>query len=334
MDNFLNQKSMWDNFFALLVGLVILVYSADWFVRGTASIARGYGVSPLLIGLTVVGLGTSAPEILVSTLASMQGNTGLAVGNAIGSNIANIGLILGATALIAPIAVHSKMLKRELPILMVTSIFCYSLVYHDYYLGVVDGLLMLAALAVFFWWLIKTAFKERRDDPYNQELEDELPEVLSKTRAWLYFAVGLVGLLFSSKLLVWAGVGIAVYFGVTDLVIGLTIVALGTSLPELAASITSVLKKEDDLAIGNIIGSNMYNLLAVYALPGIIAPGAVMNSVVTRDFPVMLVFTGILFFLGYGVAKEGKICRLEGAALLLGYVVYQWVIYQSVVQFA
>ena len=325
---------MWINIVALLIGLVILVYSADWFVRGTASIARIFGVSPLLIGLTVVGLGTSAPEILVATLASMQGNTGLAVGNALGSNIANVGLILGTTALIAPIAVHSKMLKRELPILMLTSIGCYLLVLHDYHLGIFDGLLMLAALVVFFWWLIKTAFKERRDDPYNQELEKELPDVLPKTKAWKYSVVGLVGLLFSSKLLVWAGVKIAEFYGVSDLVIGLTIVALGTSLPELAASITSVLKKEDDLAIGNIIGSNMYNLLAVYALPGLIAPGAVMRSVVTRDFPVMLAFTGVLFFLGYGFAKAGKITRLEGAALLLGYIIYQWVIYQSVVKFA
>lgn len=321
------------NVIALLVGLIVLVVAADKFVIGTASIARKLGVPPLLIGLTIVGLGTSAPEILVSAIASLQGNTGLAVGNALGSNIANIGLILGCTALISPLAFRSDLLKRELPILMLVSLICYFMAFDG--LNMIESVLMLLMLAVFLLWLIFSAKKQKNndpmDDPLEQELIDEMPEDVSTTKAWLFFAFGLLGLLLSSRLLVWAAVNIAESFGVSDLVIGLTIVALGTSLPELAASISSVLKNEDDLAVGNIIGSNMYNLLAVYSLPGLIAPGPVEMSVIYRDFPVMLGFTGILFILGYGLTKSGHINRWEGGGLVLAYCGYQWVVYQGVV---
>ena len=321
------------NFVALLVGLFILVIAADKFVIGTVSIARKLGVSPLLIGLTIVGLGTSAPEILVSAFASWNGNPGLAVGNAIGSNIANVGLILGCTALISPLVFSSGLLKRELPVLMVVSLACFFMAFDG--LGVIDGIVMLIMLASFVIWLIRLAKKDQQrnsvDDPLEQDVLNEMPEDVSTRKAWLFFIAGLVGLLLSSRLLVWAAVNIAESFGISDLVIGLTIVALGTSLPELAASISSVLKKEDDLAVGNIIGSNMYNLLAVYSLPGLIAPGPVAESVIYRDFPVMLGFTGILFILGYGLAKSGKINRWEGSGLLLAYCSYQWVVYQSVV---
>jgi cation:H+ antiporter len=320
------------NFVALVFGLIVLVISADKFVVGTVSIAKKFGISPLLIGLTIVGLGTSAPEILVSAIASFQGNTGLAVGNALGSNVANIGLILGVTALISPLAFKSALLKRELPILMLISLICYFMAFDG--LGTIDGIVMLLMLLTFLIWLIRTAKREKKnavDDPLEQELLDEMPKDVSEKKAWLFFVVGLVGLLLSSRLLVWAAVNIAESFGVSDLVIGLTIVALGTSLPELAASISSVLKKEDDLAVGNVIGSNIYNLLAVYSLPGLIAPGPVAETVITRDFPVLLVFTGVLFILGYGLSKSGLINRWEGAGLLLAYCGYQWVIYQSVV---
>lgn len=321
------------NFVALIVGLVVLVVAADKFIIGTVAIARKLGVSPLLIGLTIVGLGTSAPEILVSAIASLQGNAGLAVGNALGSNIANVGLILGCTALISPLAFKSDLLKKELPILMAVSLACYLMVFDG--LSMIDGLLMLLMLVLFLTWLISSAKKDSQkqsfDDPLEQELIDDMPDDVSEKKAWLLFAAGLIGLLASSRLLVWAAVNIAESFGVSDLVIGLTIVALGTSLPELAASISSVLKKEDDLAVGNIIGSNMYNLLAVYSLPGLIAPGPVAESVVSRDFPVMLVLTAVLFILGYGWTKAGQINRWEGGGLLLAYFGYQWVIYQSAV---
>ncbi|WP_428355476.1 calcium/sodium antiporter [Methyloprofundus sp.] len=316
-------------FLALLVGLVVLVYAAGWFVDGASSIARNFGVSPLLIGLTIVGLGTSAPEIMVSSLASMQGNPGLAVGNAIGSNIANVGLILGATALIAPLAFHSGLLRRELPVLMLISIGCYILALDG--LSVIDGVLMLSGLVAFLYWLIRAAMAERKDDVLAQEVAAEIPETRPNNKAWLFFGLGLIGLLASSKVLVWAAVNIAHSMGVSDLVIGLTIVALGTSLPELAASIGSVLKGEDDLAVGNVIGSNVYNLLAVFSLPALLAPGPVDATVISRDFPVLLAFTGILFILGVGLSKAGNINRWEGAGLLSGYLFYQWTIYQSVV---
>jgi len=319
------------NFVALLVGLVVLVIAADKFIVGTVSIAKKFGISPLLIGLTIVGLGTSAPEILVSAIASWQGNAGLAIGNAIGSNIANIALILGCTALISPLAFKSDLLKRELPILMIVSFACFFMAFDG--LGQVDGVIMLVTLAAFLTWLIRSARKDKNtaasNDPLEQELIAEMPEDVSDKKAWLFFGVGLLGLLLSSRVLVWAAVNIAESFGVSDLVIGLTIVALGTSLPELAASISSVLKNEDDLAVGNVIGSNMYNLLAVYSLPGLIAPGPVAVSVIWRDFPVLLGLTGVLFILGYGVTKAGKISRWEGGGLLLVYCGYQWVIFQS-----
>jgi len=315
------------DFIALALGLVVLVFAADWFVDGTSSIARNLGVSPLLVGLTIVGLGTSAPEILVASLASVQGNPGLAIGNAIGSNIANIGLILGCTALISPLAFHSGLLKRELPVLMLISIFCYVLALDG--LSVIDGIMMLLALALFLFWLIRTALADRKNDVLAQEMEAEIPETMPNNKAWIYFAVGLIGLLLSSKVLVWASVNIAQAMGVSDLVIGLTIVALGTSLPELAASISSVLKGEDDLAVGNVIGSNVYNLLAVYSLPALIAPGPVGATVISRDFPVLLGMTGVLFILGIGLSKAGNINRWEGSALLSAYLFYQWTIFQN-----
>jgi cation:H+ antiporter len=316
------------DYLVLALGLVVLVFAADWFVDGASAIAKNFGVSPLLIGLTIVGLGTSAPEILVSSIASFQGNPGLAIGNAIGSNIANMGLILGCTALIAPLAFHSGLLRRELPVLMLISIFCYVLALDG--LSVLDGIFMLLALVTFLYWLIRSGIKARNNqDILTQEIEDELPNALPTKKAWIYLVVGLVGLLISSKVLVWAAVNIAHTMGVSDLVIGLTIVALGTSLPELSASISSVLKGEDDLAIGNVIGSNVYNLLAVYSLPALIAPGLVESSVLERDFPVLLAFTAVLFLLGASFVKLGKINRWEGAGLLSAYLYYQWVIYQS-----
>lgn len=314
----------------LLVGFTILLLSADRFVMGTAAIARNLGISPLIIGLTIVGFGTSAPEMLISGIAAVEGNSGLAIGNAVGSNIANIGLILGCTAIISPITVHSQTLKRELPILLFTTIACYSLVWVEG-LNRLDGIIMLIGLLIFLYWLVTTALSNRTSDPLNKEIEQEIPSNISTKKAVILSLLGLVGLLASSKLLVWSAVNIAQLFGISDLVIGLTIVALGTSLPELAASVAAILKKEDDLAIGNVLGSNMYNLLAVLSLPGIIAPGPLDSVVLTRDFPWMIGFTLALFMLGYNYKKQGNINRFEGVFLLAGYIGYQTLIYQSAV---
>lgn len=319
---------MWIFWLSLLTGFFILVFSADRFVVGTAAIARNLGISPLIIGLTIVGFGTSAPEMLVSAVAAWNGNPGLAIGNAIGSNIANIGLILGCTAVLIPITVHSKTLKREMPVLLMTTIACYGLCWFSG-LERIDGIIMLVALSLFLYWLVRTAIRNRGSDPLETEIEQEIPKDLSNGKAILWTLAGLTGLLLSSKLLVWAAVGLAKAFGISDLVIGLTIVALGTSLPELAASISSVLKKEDDIAIGNVLGSNMYNLLAVLALPAIISPGPLAVEVLTRDFPWMIGFTAALFIIGFSVRSHGTINRIEGALLIAGYLTYQFLIFQD-----
>ncbi|MCU7929985.1 MAG: calcium/sodium antiporter [Candidatus Thiodiazotropha sp. (ex Codakia rugifera)] len=306
---------------AILAGLVILVWSADRFISGAAALADNLGVSPMLIGLTVVGLGTSAPEVLVSTMAAVNGNPGLAIGNAIGSNIANIGLILGFTALIIPLSVHSSVLKREYPILLAVSLLCLLLMWNGE-LSRFDGAVLAITLVGVLGWMIYTA-KTGAADPIAGEFDAEIPHDIPTRKAIVLLLVGLTFLLVSSRLLVWGATNVAVALGVSDVIIGLTIVAIGTSLPELAASITSAMKGEDDLAIGNVIGSNLYNMLAVLSIPGLVAPGPYTPEVLTRDLPVMLGLTLFLFFMGYGFGKPGRINRMEGAILLLAFVSYQ-----------
>ncbi|MEW5011773.1 MAG: calcium/sodium antiporter [Cycloclasticus sp.] len=316
------------NIAAILAGFVFLIFSADFFVKGTSAIARNFGISPLIIGLTIVGLGTSAPEMLVAAMASAQGNAGLAMGNAIGSNIANIGLVLGTTALIAPILIKSSILRRELPILLAISTASYLLVI-DGDLSRIDGLILLSGLLAFMYWLLRSARQSspQHCDALELEFSDEIPADLPNLNAFLFFLAGLIGLIASSKLLVWAAVNIAVAFGISDLVIGLTIVAIGTSLPELAASVASVLKKEPDLAIGNIIGSNAFNLLAVFCLPGLIHPSTVESALITRDFPLMLGFTLLLFFFSYSFNGQPKINRLKGGVFMLLFFAYLGKVY-------
>ncbi len=319
---------MFINIASLIIGLILLVFSADYFVKGASALARNLGVSPLLIGLTIIGLGTSAPEILVASIASWQGNNGLATGNAIGSNIANIGLVLGLTAIICPIIIQSSLLKRELPVLLAISIISFLLVI-DGHLSQLDGAILVSGLILFLYWLNRSANSHRQQspDPLAAEFSDEIPVDLSNKKAFFCAFTGLFILIASSKLLVWAAVNIATLFGVSDLVIGLTIIAIGTSLPELAASIASVLKKEPDLAVGNIIGSNAFNLLAVLCLPGLISPGAVDSQLVTRDFPMMLGFTLCLFFFSYSFNGQPKISRLKGFLFTLLFFTYLLKVY-------
>ena len=324
--------SMWIQLAALIAGFALLVWGADRFVAGAAATARNLGVSPLLIGLTIVGFGTSAPEILVSVVASLQGNPGLAVGNAIGSNITNVGLILGTTALVVPLSVHSRILRRELPILIGITAAAYLLL-RDGTLDMSDGILLLLGLAVLLGYIVYVGLNMRNGkDPMAAEYAAEIPTDLSLGRALIWLGVGFVVLLGSSRLLVWAAAGIAEQLGVSDLIIGLTIVALGTSLPELAASIASALKNEPDIAVGNIIGSNMFNLLAVLGIPGIISAGPVDPAVVTRDMPVMSALTVALLLMAYGFSGEGRINRLEGALLLAAYAGYTSLLYFTAVR--
>ena len=317
---------MWCDSIVLIASLALMVYSADTFVDGAAAVAQNWGVSTLLIGLTVVGFGTSIPEVLVSGLASWQGNSGLAVGNALGSNIANIGLILGCCALIMPLTFQAKLLSRELQLLLITSLLCFGLAFDG--LSRSDGIILMVGLVCFIAWLVRNGLDQSKNG--GDTLAMPLP-MCSMRLAWFFTIIGLLGLLISSRLLVWASVNIANALGVSDLVIGLTLVAMGTSLPELAASAVSVLKRQTDLAVGNVIGSNMYNLLAVYSLPGLIAPGPVNESVLSRDFPMMLALTLAFFVFAFGFFKSGRINRWEGLFLLSSYSAYQWLVFKSTI---
>lgn len=312
----------------VVLGLAMLVWGADRFVVGASATARNLGIPPLIIGLTVVGLGTSAPEIMVSITASLQGNPALAVGNAVGSNIANVGLVLGTTALIAPLAVSSGTLKREFPIMFVVMAVAFILLV-DARLDTFDGIVLVLGLVALMGTMVAVALKARRGDRLAAEYEQEIPGSMSNTRALLWLVVGLIVLLASARAIVWGSVNIARALEVSDLLIGLTIVAVGTSLPELAASVVSGLKKEADIAIGNVIGSNMFNLLPVLAMPGILAPGEIPAIVVYRDYVIMFGFSAVLFALAVGVSGPRAVQRSEGALLLFGFFAYQAFLYVS-----
>ncbi len=308
----------------VLIGFALLAWSADRFVDGAAAIARHFRVSPMIIGLTIVSLCTSFPEMLVSAIAAWDGNSDLGVGNALGSNIANIGMVLGVTALVVPLTMHSSILKREMPVLLVVMVLALLLMV-DGELGRFDGMLLLASLTALLWWLVHLGMQDRHD-PLEEEFAEEIPE-LSLSSAVIWFIIGLVVLMVSSRMVVWGSVEIARFFGVSDLVIGLTIVAIGTSLPELMASIMSVKKGEDDLAIGNVVGSNMFNILAVLSMPALIAPQTFDRSALVRDFPIMVGFTLALFLMAYVTGKRGELGRIEGGILALSFFAYLYLLY-------
>jgi cation:H+ antiporter len=306
---------------SLFIGLIVLVWSADRFVDGSATVARHLGMPPLLIGMVIVGFGTSAPEMVVSALAASQGNPGIALGNAYGSNITNIALILGITALISPIAVHSQVLRKELPILIaVTALAAFQL--WDGELTYADALVLLGVFAGLMAWTVWQGL-QKKEDAFGREVELELAtQTQSVGRAVFWLVIGLVMLIASSRLLVWGAVEIAHTFGVSDLIIGLTVVAVGTSLPELASSVIAARKGEHDLALGNILGSNLFNTLAVVGIAGMIRPMAVTAEILSRDILVMGVLTVALFFICYGFRGQGRINRFEGALLIVSYFGY------------
>ena len=306
---------------ALFFGLVLLVWSADRFVDGAAATASHLGMSPLLIGMVVVGFGTSAPEMVVSALAALQGNPGIALGNAYGSNIANIALILGVTAMIHPVILHSRVLRMELPILAGCTVLALGQLV-DGELSRGDGWVLLAVFAVVMGWTIFQGMRKQGDTlagTMSQELETQH---MSPGKALLWLVLGTVLLVVASRILVWGAVEVARGFGVSDLIIGLTIVAVGTSLPELASSLAAARKGEHDIALGNVIGSNLFNTLAVVGIAGTIQPLAVGAEVLTRDGLVMGALTISLFVFGYGFRKVGQINRLEGGLLLAAYFGY------------
>jgi cation:H+ antiporter len=307
---------------AIAVGFVLLLWSADRFIAGAASAARHLGAQPLLIGIIVVGFGTSTPEMVVSAMAAIDGNPDLALGNAYGSNIANIGLILGSAAIVAPLLVHSSIIRRELPVLLVISGLSGVLLL-DGALPRLDALILLAAFLGLVAWSVAAAVHGRAD-ALEKEVEQELiAHAMPLRRAAIWLAVGLVLLVVSSRILVWGAVTLAESLGVSDLIIGLTIVALGTSLPELATSLIAARKGEHDIATGNIVGSNMFNLLAVIGIASVIEPvQSVPRDILIRDWPIMMAMTVLLFVFAYGFRRQGRINRFEGGLLLLAYIGY------------
>jgi cation:H+ antiporter len=306
---------------AIILGLSLLVWSADRFVEGAAVSARYIGVPPLLIGMIVIGFGTSTPELLVSGIASFEGNGGLSLGNAYGSNISNIALILGITALISPITVHLNILRKELPILLgATALGAIQLV--DGSLSRNDGLVLLSVFSLILGWTIWKGLHDRKT-ALNATIQPPVfTHSMTLKTAITWVCVGLVLLLISSRLLVWGSVEIAHFLGISDLIIGLTIVAIGTSLPELASSIAAARKGEHDLALGNIIGSNFFNTLAVVGLASLIAPFKTETEVLTRDCLIMALLTIFLFFAGLSFRKKHQISRLEGGFLFFSYIAY------------
>ncbi|MDD1782230.1 calcium/sodium antiporter [Enterovibrio sp. ZSDZ35] len=304
----------------LVVGLCLLVWSADRLVYGAAAIARNVGISPLVIGMTILAMGSSAPEMVVSATAALSGKTDTAVGNVLGSNIANIALILGVTALIKPLSISSGILRRELPLMMGVTIVA-GVILWDNYLGFWEGIALAVMFAAFLLLMMKFGRESGEEDPMLVEQEAEIPKGVSNMSAAIWVVVGLVLLIFSADMVVDSAIVIAKAFGMSDLVIGLTIVAVGTSLPELAASVAGVMKGEDDLAVGNIIGSNIFNILAVMGLPGLLAPSELNPLAMDRDFYVMLAMSVLLFL--FAVGKARTINRWEGIALLTCFVGYQ-----------
>ncbi len=318
--------------FAMVIsGISLLVWSADRFTDGAAAIARNFGISPLIVGLTIVAMGSSAPEIVVSINAAFNNTPGLAIGNAIGSNVANVGLVLGIASIVTPLHVQSATLKREIPVLFGVMVLAFVLLM-DLEISHLDGIILLSSLVLYLAWLTISVIHSRnkKKDLMLEEIIEELPEEMPTWRATCWVLVGLLLLQVSSKLLVMGATEIASSMGVSDFLIGVTIVAVGTSLPELAASITGVLKGEHELAIGNVIGSNIFNLLAVLGVPAIITLVEVNQTVLIIDYAFMFGLTIAVCFMAWGSKdKPGEITRLEGSVLLalfIGYQAYQFLV--------
>ena len=314
---------------AIITGFILLIWSADRFIIGAAATAQNFSVPPLIIGLTVVGFGTSAPEMMVAGFAAWEGSPAMAIGNALGSNITNITLVLGMAALIAPLDVQSRILKKELPILLLATLMALALM-RDMTLGRLDGFILFSLLFLLMWWFTREGLRTQGEDALTEEFIEEMPAQMRTTHALFWLLIGLILLTASSRLLVWGAVGVATEFGVSELIIGLTIIAIGTSLPELAASISGALKSEHDIAIGNVVGSNLFNTLGVLAIPGLISPAPLAYGVLERDMPIVVGLTIALFIMAYGFRGQGRINRLEGSLLFGAFIAYQILLFLSI----
>lgn len=315
------------SFAILLAGLVGLIWSADKFVYGAAAVARNFGLPPLIIGLTIVAMGSSAPEIMVAFTSAIDGNSNTAIGNALGSNITNIALVLGVTVLLQPLVVHSQLLKRELPILLlVTLIAAYML--WDQTLTFTEGLVLIILFFTTIGGLCWLTLRDKKHkDPLLEEAQEDVPEGVSNAMAAFWVILGMVMLPIASHYVVEGASDIARYFGLSELIIGLTIIAIGTSLPELAASIASIKNNEHDLALGNVVGSNIFNILAVLAMPALFNPGGFDPEAATRDLYIVVGLTALLFLMSWHLFGKRKITRLEGGILFAIFIAYQFLLF-------
>ena len=313
---------------ALLAGFLVLFKSADYFVIGSVATANNFNISPMIIGLTIVALGTSAPEIFVSAASSLQGDAEIAVGNAIGSNIANIGMVLGITAMLAPLPVHRDILRTDLPILVFVTL-CAGIALYDYKLSPWDGVLLLTGLAVF---MVRLIIEHRKTPSMDLASEigdvEEIPALKTPVSVFMLGA-SLLSLLLSSELVVWSVTHIAEAMGVSELVIGLTVIAVGTSLPELVVSVASALKGQPDLALGNIVGSNIFNILAVLSIPSLLSPQTFAPELLWRDYGFMFLLTVLLVVFAYGITGQRRIGRIEGGILFCIWVGYLVLLYRT-----
>ncbi len=314
---------------ALFGGLWLLIKSSDVFVEGASGIARHLGISPIVIGMVIVGFGTSAPELVVSAFSALEGKPVLALGNAFGSNIANIALILGITSLVIPIQVHSNILRRELPLLTAVTLVALAVI-ADGSLSRLDGILLICVFLVAMSWTVWISFKRPQDELLKTLAVDPALPPSNVQKSLGQLLVGMLVLLVSSRGLVWGAVELATMAGVSELIIGLTVVAIGTSLPELASTLMAVRKGEHDMAIGNVVGSNLFNTLAVVGIAGTIHPFGLEPEILQRDFPFMLLLTVSLFIFGWGRKGKGRINRIEGGLLLLSFLIYTGLLIRSV----
>jgi cation:H+ antiporter len=310
----------------LLAGLALLALSSDRFVLGACAVAHNLGITPMVVGLTVVALGTSSPEMLVSAMAALQGTPDMALGNVLGSNIANIALVVGASALIMPLLVASETLRREFPMMFVVTAVAW-LVCLDGRLNRLDGTLLMALMVLMLFLIVRAARAAARRDPLKREIEAQAPVIMSNLKAAMLLLGGLLIMVAASRMVVYGATNIARALGVSDLVIGLTVVAIGTSLPELAASVSGALRGQPDIAIGNVIGSNMFNLLPVLAIAGLIAPFGVEPVALSRDFPIMVVLSVLMLLMCLGRGGPGRVTRVNGILLLGCFAGYQGMLY-------
>lgn len=311
---------------SILIGFALLIWSSDRFVDGAADLAAYYGVNPMIVGMVVIGFGTSAPEMLVSAVAAFKGSAGIGIGNALGSNITNISLVLGVTAIIYIIPVKSRIIRKELPLLLACNVLALGTLAFGTF-DVIDGIVLFTGLVIVLTWMMRAANTEEKPEALLHDIEEHFSEKPHQKTALFWTIVGLLLLLLSSNLLVWGSSNIAQSLGVSDLVIGLTIVAIGTSLPELAATLMSAKKGETDLAIGNIIGSNFFNTLGVLALPALLAPQTPDSSAIYRDMPIVIVLTFILLIFAHSFSHKKVLNRWKGIVLVSIFIGYQGLLF-------